>query len=158
MSAARGEPMRRDNGEVPPHVSGATVDADLAALAHESEEDYELPRPILMKAMMTRGTAEWCLMTVPHAARDARARACFADLPEAAVVLRELRARAARLPLLALLSAYSAEDFMNVRNAPDMHEMHVFRRVAFRSASKCHVPQRPRIRHVLLTRARWQTW
>lgn len=137
MSAARGEPMRRDDGEVPPHVSGATVDAGLAELEHESSEELfgQLPRPILMKAMMTRGTAEWCLMTVPHAARDARARACFADLPEAAVVLRELRARAARSPLLALLSAYSAEDFMNIRDTPHTHEMRVFRRVAFRSAS-----------------------
>ena len=67
MSAARGEQMRHDDSEVPPHVSGATVDAGLAELEHESDDCGPLPRAILMKAETTRGTAEWCLMMAPHA-------------------------------------------------------------------------------------------
>ena len=135
MSDARVEPMLGDDNEVPPHISGAALAADMAGL--DLEQFGPLPAPILMSADTVRGTTEWCLMMVPHAARDARARACFDALPEAAVVRRELRARVARSPLCEMLSAYSMEDFeiMDVGDTPDAREMHVFRRVALHSAS-----------------------
>jgi len=141
MSNAPGEEVP------PPHINGAEIDT--AALLEEVGGALgPLPCPLLMQANTTRGTTEWCMLMVPHAARDARVRACF-DAPAAAVqdateaesfravLLRELRGRVARSRMCQRSSAHYVEDF-NVAPVPGEQRTtttHVFRRVAFRSPS-----------------------
>ena len=145
MSNAPGE-AASSGEQVPPHVSGARMDADMASLFAEGGLELgPLPSSLLMVAQTTGGATEFCIQTVPHEARDARVRACF-DAAEGSLqaLLRELRARVARSRLCALLDAHCVEDFnvMNVGTHAE-RDMHVFRRVAFKSPSA--LPRRRRV-------------
>ena len=76
MSNAPGE-AASSGEQVPPHVSGARMDADMASLFAEGGLELgPLPSSLLMVAQTTGGATEFCIQTVPHEARDARVRAC----------------------------------------------------------------------------------